>query len=93
MSSKASRVATEKKPFCKRLLSLSGRFNTWEVWTDFVTLFAIAISNRLDKAHEPRREEMYLRIIGKYNAKEREVFPFLVADVVQAWRKTLNRIF
>lgn len=77
-------VASEQKPFCKRLLSLAGRHSVWEVWSDFITAFALAISNSVDKAHFDEREAMYRRIMEKYGVKEREVFPLLCADVVYA---------
>jgi type I restriction-modification system DNA methylase subunit len=69
-------------PFSRKLKSLSQRYNVWEVWTDFIAMFAIAISNCCDKAHREKREDMYLKIIAKYNKEERELFPDLAAEII-----------
>lgn len=78
------RQEQQRKEFAQKLRGLSGRFNTWEVWSDFVMMFAIAISNAFDKSHYDAREETYLKIINKYDEKERMVFPELVVDVTNA---------
>lgn len=78
------RQEQQRAAFAKKLRGLSGRFHTWEVWSDFVTMYAIAISNAFDESHYDAREEMYLKIISKYDEKERMVFPELVADVANA---------
>ena len=78
------RQEQQRKEFAQKLRGLSGRFNTWEVWSDFVMMFAIAISNAFDKRHYDAREETYLKIINKYDEKERMVFPELVVDVTNA---------
>ena len=59
----------EKSAFAKKLLGLSARYHTWEVWSDFIVMFACAISNSVDKAHAEEREAMYAKIIEKYNEK------------------------
>lgn len=84
MGSKAQKVESPKRPFVKRILSLTGRHNLWGVWSDFITMFACALSNRFDRAHFEARESMYMKIISKYNEQERKVFPALCADVVEA---------
>lgn len=73
-----------RSEFAKRLRELSQRYNTWEVWSDFIVMFAIALSNAVDDQNRPEREEMYRKIVSKYNEKERSIFPYLVADVVTA---------
>ena len=77
-------TGAEKSVFAKTLLNLSQRYHTWEVWSDFIVMFACAISNAVDKTHAEEREAMYMKIIEKYNEKERMVFPELVAEVVNA---------
>lgn len=49
MAKAARNVASEQKPFCKRLLSLAGKYSIWEIWSDFINAFALAISNSVDK--------------------------------------------
>lgn len=90
---KASKVDTVKRPFAKKIMGLSDRYNLWEVWSDFITMFACALSNRFDKANFEEREALYKKIISKYNEKERAVFPELVAEVVLALEKEPEQDF
>ena len=60
----------DKSTFAKKLLNLSQRYHTWEVWSDFIVMFAIAISNSVDKTQFEEREAMYMKIIEKYNEKD-----------------------
>lgn len=93
MGSKANRVDAIKRPFAKRIMSLSDRHNLWVVWSDFITMFACALSNRFDRAHFEAREDTYNKIISKYDEKERMVFPELVADVVLALEENPEQDF
>lgn len=79
--------------FIKLFRSLSQRFHPWEMWNDFITMFACAISNVVDKGHFDKREELYMKAIKKYNAQEREVFPQLAAEVVMALEKNPEQDF
>lgn len=84
---------THKSDFTKKFLHLSDRFHNWEVWSDFITMFAVALSNSVDKTHNIEREEMYMKIISKYNEKERMVFSELVADTVLAFEHNPEQDF
>lgn len=80
------RIADQKRAdFVKRFRSLSRRFPLWQAWSDFITMFAIALSNAVDSRYRTEREAMYKRIIEKYEKAERTVFPELVEDVVNAF--------
>ena len=84
----AKRVGkTDDQPFVKLFRELTYRWTPWEVWQDFVTMYACAISNAVDKSHFEKREELYLKRIQKYNKKEQEIFPQLAAEV-SSWRLT-----
>ena len=63
MAKAARNVASEQKPFCKRLLSLAGKYSIWEVWSDFINVFALAISNSVDKVRFDEREALYRRCL------------------------------
>lgn len=63
---------------------VANRYRAWDVWRDFVTMFACSLSNPLDKEHRDKREALYLEIIKKYNKQEQEVFPELAAQTVLA---------
>lgn len=44
-----------KKEFLSIFNSLCGRHGRWEVWSDFIQLTAIDISNVTDKGNAPKR--------------------------------------
>ncbi len=79
--------------FIKLFRSISQRFHPWEMWSDFITMFACSISNAVDKEHFDDREALYLKIVKKYNEKELEVFPQLAAEVVMALEKNPEQDF
>lgn len=93
MGGTAAQVETAKRPFVRRIMALSPRHSLWEVWSDFIIMFACALSNRFDGAHFEKREALYKRLIMKYDAKERMVFPDLVADVVAAMEENPEQDF
>lgn len=87
----AKRVGkTDDQPFVKLFRELTYHWTPWEVWQDFVTMYACAISNAVDKSHFEKREELYLKRIQKYNKKEQEIFPQLAAEVVLAPRRRIR---
>lgn len=62
----AKRVGkTDDQPFVKLFRELTYRWTPWEVWQDFVTMYACAISNAVDKSHFEKREELYLKRIQR----------------------------
>ena len=90
----AKRVGSQSdQPFIKLYRELTYRWTPWEVWQDFVTMYACAISNAVDKSHFDEREAMYLKRIQKYSKKEQELFPQLAAEVVLALEKNPEQDF
>lgn len=73
-----------KTEFNKTFRELSSRHRAIDIWTDFVTMFACAISNAGDKDHFEEREKRYLAAIRKYNKHEQSLFPKLAALTVEA---------
>lgn len=73
-----------RKEFLKTFHSLTNRWRSWDIWTDFVTIAACTISNSVDKLHFDKREETYLRVIKKYNKQEQDLFAELFAYLVIA---------
>ena len=71
-----------EKEFLKAFNQLTYRVSPYEVWQDFVSMFACALSNPVDKTHYDEREKLYLRTIKKYNGREQKL-----------WSVILNRIF
>jgi len=82
-----------RKEFLKTFRSLTNRWRSWDIWTDFITLVACTISNSVDKLHFEKREKTYLRIIRKYNKQEQELFPKLFAYVVKALEENPEQDF
>lgn len=71
-----------QKDFCRTFDSLCGRFSRWEIWSDFVGMSAIAISNTVDHTNAKVREEAYKKIASKYKSAELERFAEMLAAVV-----------
>lgn len=90
----AKRVGSQSgQPFIKHFRELTHRFSPWEVWKDFVVMFACALSNPVDKSHYEEREALYLKTIQKYNEQERNVFPKLAAETVMALEENPEQDF
>lgn len=83
----------EHSEFAKKFLNLSDRYHAWQVWSDFITLFAVALSNTVDRSNFSEREEMYNKIRDKYNEKEFNRFPELIADTVLAFEENPEQDF
>ena len=66
----------------KLLRSLEGRYMLWNIWQDFIQLFAISISNVFPGPHREAREKRYLDIAKKYSKEELDKFAELMAQVV-----------
>lgn len=77
----AVRDASQKE-FVKKFEELTYRHNRWEVWKDMVVLFATAISNAVDGRFRAEREKSYMDTIKRYTKEEAEIFPELMAQLV-----------
>lgn len=70
--------------FVRTFKKLTFRYRAWDIWRDFIVIFACAISNPVDKTHQEAREARYLEIINKYSKQEQRIFPELAAMTVMA---------
>ena len=66
---------------------ISGCYPRWEVWSDFINLCAISISNCWNHEQKDSREQEYLRIIQKYQRNEQENFSKMFAMVVSGMER------
>lgn len=87
-----------KKEFLRVFKQLTNRHRSWDVWRDFIVMYACALSNPVDKQHYDEREALYLRTIKKYNKQEQPLFSELAAHTVMALEENpeqdfLGRIF
>lgn len=73
-----------QRDFIKKFEDLSGRYSVRQIWEDWVIMYAIAISNTVDKLHAEEREKQYMQRAQKYGPREMQVFAELCADMVDA---------
>ncbi len=77
--------------YVKRILGLSGRYSVWDIWHDFINMFANSIANAFDKERAPGREEEYLQIRKKYSIKEWEAFIDLSCTLIDDLERNPDR--
>lgn len=87
------RPQPQQKPFYDIFEKLCYSRYAWEVWADFVLLFAVTISNAVDRPQAPGREERYLQTISKYQPREQALFPQLAAETVMALEQNPGQDF
>lgn len=88
-----TQMINSNKEFIKLFNKLTYKHSSWEVWKDFVTIFACAISNAVDKTYFNEREKLYLQTIKKYDENERMIFPELAAQTVSALDRNTEQDF
>jgi type I restriction-modification system DNA methylase subunit len=69
-----------KKEFIATVTKGAYRFRTWEIFSDFCQMGAISLYQPFRLSED--LEEEYLKIIGKYNKEEVQIFPKLLSLVV-----------
>lgn len=81
--------------FQKVFAQLCNTKSSWQAWSDFVEMTAIAISNSFEIREQVKqdREKRYLDIIGQYSKSEQQIFPDLVAILVQALERDCEQDF
>ena len=91
-------VAPEYRESVKIFNSLSGSKMMYQIFTDWVTMFACALSNSADLFRYDKREEEYLRIVREYNKEEAlklcEISA-LITEMIEEnpWRDTLGNLY
>jgi type I restriction-modification system DNA methylase subunit len=73
-----------KDNLIKLIQQLSYRHQIWQVFSDFLELSALAISNSVDWPQREEREKKYSDIIARYDPKEQQIFPELFGELVLA---------
>ena len=88
------RVITENPEFVKVFTRLcGGKYQPWQVWSDFIYITAVAISNRVDTRQFDSREAEYFKIISRYTEEETAIFPILFAEIVNALERNIEQDF
>ena len=99
MNSKQKREMPEehRKNIVQTIRRLSRRWDTQRVFSDFVELTAISISNVVDQSRSIAREARYLQIVSQYSPEEVGLFPKMVAELDLAlaggFDDVLGRVF
>jgi hypothetical protein len=66
----------------KLIEKLGYRHATWQVFSDFVEMAAISISNAVDWTQREEREKKYLEVVSRYEKKELDLFPEMLGELV-----------
>lgn len=94
MGNKTRYLRNEKqKDLVKLFDTACYRHNRGQVWSDFVMMAAIAISNTVDKSNAPEREKLYLQLAGKYNENELTCFTKMFAEIVNGIEENPDQDF
>lgn len=75
--------------FTKILSGMTGRFQTWQLWADFVQMASITISQTIDYREE--REKSFLEIARKYSKDEMTKFVQLLSLTTEAFEKNRDQ--
>lgn len=93
------RVKTEYKAIVSLLESLTGSRGMWQVFSDCIELFAVAIQNQfvIGDKHEAN-EQRYLQIIGQYSKSEVDTIVRIFAQITNdleenPWRDYLGDLY
>lgn len=67
----------------KTFKGLSGyKWDYWTLWSDFIEMMAISISNAVDLISKDNREERFADISKKYSLEEMNIFKQMYADLI-----------
>lgn len=91
-------VAPEYREIVKIFNSLSGSKMLYQIFTDWVTMFACSISNSVDLHRYDKREEEYMRIADEYSKDKMQRFceiSALITEMIEGepWRDTLGNLY
>lgn len=90
MMGKHTSVPESCKGLVRALQSISYARSIYEVFQDWLSVSAIAISNAVDWTHREEREEVYLQIVSEYSKAEQEKLAEALAQLVLALQYEQN---
>lgn len=73
-------MAVSKTSLEKAVCKLTGTYQAWEIWADWIYMLAAALSQPLD--FRENREKRYIDIASKYTAEELQIFQELSNIVI-----------
>lgn len=71
-----------QKELAKILREVAHRHSLWQVFSDFLAMAALSISNSMDKRQYAVREAEYMQIVGRYTKAEAALIAHCLAHVV-----------
>lgn len=80
-------AAGHRKQLMDALRRNAHRYDLHSVWSDFVEMSAIALSNAVDMHNREEREARYMQIVGKYDADEVVRFTQALASLFMAFEE------
>lgn len=94
MSRHINGLGAHQKQFMDIFNRLTYSRSAWEIWSDFVTMAACSLSNAVDRSPKrDEREELYLKIAGRYKKDELDYFAQLLAATVNALEENPEQDF
>lgn len=84
---------SEQQEIVKLVGRMEGRYSKWQVWQDFILMFATSIANVFPGPHREHREKMYLDTAKKYSKQELENIAHMMALVVMGMEKDPDQDF
>lgn len=81
------------KDFGDLFVRLAERHGRHEVWSDFITMSACALSNAGDKRFFQEREEMYLASVKRYTKDEADMLAQMLGYVIMALEENPEQDF
>jgi hypothetical protein len=81
------------KDFGDLFVRLAERHGRHEVWSDFITMSACALSNAGDKRFFQEREEMYLALVKPYTKDEADILAQMLGYVIMALEENPEQDF
>lgn len=85
-------AADHVKELTRLITGLSHRHSQWQVFSDFVEMGAISMSNAVDLVHRATREARYMETIKRYKSEELAKFPQMFSELVLALEAELSDV-
>lgn len=81
-----------KKEIIKEINRLSGRYSAYEIFSDWIKMLAISISNSVDVLNYDNREKEYMDIAKKYNSDELKIISGMCGMLIMAMEEEMTDI-
>ena len=83
----------KQQDIVKLVNKLQGKYSKWQIWQDFIQMFAISIANVVPHPNREAREKMYLETARKYSKGELDVIAEMLARVVEGMEENPDQDF